>query len=728
MNTTRNGTPSFGSRGRSVMMVLLALVPSACMGSPSDIPVDEVDPGASVIRGEDLPVIQIVEGTFDGTDLTFRTLQPDELIARGLMADPNAVAADGVGVSEEALVDIPSHACTPSTCTGADYVAFSNVSGGKRAITNGAAVSNTPAVPLWSGADAANCGAAPSTGVCQQVRMRNLYTTQLERVYADFLSITPTGTATTAAAVRASPYTAPTDFGLNPAVANGLFRAGEMGRSSPATGGVTMWWAFSGTATGTAMMTFSFLVQVRGLVVTPTVRANLAAGVLDAPASDYPTQTPVPPLAANIGISGDGRLVTFAGAGIVYLKNMSTGTLSTIASGCTSASNPHISSNGNVVVFQAAGCDLTGEGATTASPQIYAFDVSSSTTTLVSRSATGGYANGTSQLPRVNQDGTVVAFQSIATNLIAGMPVRANCPEIFRFDRIGSTMSHASAIRFSDILNPAAGWDAGCTASSVAGIAPDISGDGNLIVFSSARPLDATADTNGRGDIYAYDQAASDGSGAAIVYRVSMRSTGAQITTGLTTGATGAAISADGSTIAFETDATDVVSGQTTSSLRRHVYRRSSAEGDDATIVRVTRRVDDGEPTGSAAGFPALSGSGRFVAFWSAATDTASVAGVFTVAGSQLYVCDMEAPIMSLQRCWVASAMQPTASGGFSTLNGSASTGVRFGFAYPDELSAGYAAWQGAPTGGFGSMNNQGQQIFVSPVGDPRYQQPVITP
>jgi len=708
MKTTRDGWNDWVSSASLVLLGSLSIGVASCIGAPEQTPATSAPPAF-----EELPVIQVLAGEWDGEELTFRTLQPSEL---------GGVPADDVAGASAPLLALPSMNCT--TCTGVSYVAFSNGTG-KRAITNGA-VAGTAA--LWTSADAGNCGATPTTGVCQQVRMRNLYTQQLERVYARVTALTATGSST-AATFQSSPFTAVSDYGLSAGVANGLFRAGEIGRSSSASGLAQTWWPFIGSTPAGMPFRFSFTVEVHGLVVNATQRASLANGLLDAPASDYPARTTVAPVSpANIGTSLDGRYVAFASGAssnqFVYRKDMTTGALVAVnAVACTSATNPHISGDGSTVVFQASGCDLTAEGSTTSSPQIYAYDFNTLTMTLVTRSTTGGYAGSTSQQARVSEDGNVVVFHSAATNLVDSTPVRAGCTEVYRFDRSAATMIHVSALRFSDIFDPSDDWIATCNGSNFAGQEPDVSADGNFVAFTSVLALD-TADTNAKRDIYVYDQAASDGSGVVISYRVSLSNAGAQITG--TTGSTSPSMSPDGTYVAFASDATNVIGGETTSG--RQIYRRSSAEGSDSTILRATRRVDDGLPTGTTAGIPALSSTGRFVAFWSAATNLASVSGVFTYAGTQLHVCDMDAPVASLQRCWVASTLQPTSAGAFAVLTGSTAGASRIGIAYASDIDAGYVVYQAAPTSGWGTANGGGQQIFVSPVGDPRYQQAVVTP
>jgi hypothetical protein len=59
-------------------------------------------------------------------------------------------------------------------------------------------------------------------------------------------------------------------------------------------------------------------------------------------------------------------------------------------------------------------------GDTNAVGDIFLYDRTAGTTTRISTDATGGQANGLSQQTAISADGTRVAFESEATNLVAG--------------------------------------------------------------------------------------------------------------------------------------------------------------------------------------------------------------------------------------------------------------------------------------------------------------------
>jgi Tol biopolymer transport system component len=114
---------------------------------------------------------------------------------------------------------------------------------------------------------------------------------------------------------------------------------------------------------------------------------------------------------------------------------------------------------------------------------VFLYDVVADASTLVSRSAAGGSANGASRNPAISADGRYVAFQSDASDLVCA----ARCtpadedinllPDIFLFDRVTGKISRLSG-------GTARGW-------MEESVAPAISGDGSVVAFSSRHPIDA---------------------------------------------------------------------------------------------------------------------------------------------------------------------------------------------------------------------------------------------
>ncbi|UJR80438.1 TolB family protein [Sandaracinus amylolyticus] len=683
-----------------------------CLGTP-----ESADPIPDA-PFEPLPVVALIEGEYDGHELTFRTLDRDE--------------AEERGVAREALIDIPSRSCTTATCTDANYVAFSNVAGGRATSTNGATVGT------WAPAQCGAAPASPTSGVCQQVRLRNLYSTQIERAYAELLSLTPTG-STTSVSVPAQPFAALADFSLAPTVPNGLWRFGEIGRDGTATTSPTTRWVFHGTTPAGTELTFRFVVQVRGQLVSPTRRASVVGN--DDPAADYPARTTGATVGpSSIDVSADGRYVVFttsstalhgqASGQYVVRHDMTTGEsyvveridgTETIATGCTS-SNPSISDDGNRIAFESSGCDLVGLGATTTT-QVYVRDVSAGTTTLASADTGGEYANQAATSPQLSGNGQVVVFQSRAFDLVSGtpalelfgIPLFRFCIDVYRRDLSAGTTTHVSA-RPGTAPNAVAGF-APYDATN-AGEVPDVSADGSRIVFRGSWASLVTGDTNGASDVYVY----AHGGATVNVYRVSLRHNNMQ----LAGGSDHPSISADGAFVAFSSLARNVSTGAQTAVGARHVYRRSSANGASASqsVRRVTLTPTDANATGTSfdAPWPALSRNGRFVSFWSSYTNLASTT-TFPVAGTQHYVCDMGATATELQRCFVASTFQATPESAFAVLGGASVGGGRSAMACADEEESCYVAYQ-TNGAGWTPVATADLQVFVSPVGDPRAQMP----
>jgi Tol biopolymer transport system component len=83
------------------------------------------------------------------------------------------------------------------------------------------------------------------------------------------------------------------------------------------------------------------------------------------------------------------------------------------------SNNPSISTDGRYVTFYSAAANLVA-GDTNGMFDIFMRDRQTGTTTLVSRDSTGVEGDGDSQYPSISADGRYVAFQSYATNLVAG--------------------------------------------------------------------------------------------------------------------------------------------------------------------------------------------------------------------------------------------------------------------------------------------------------------------
>lgn len=154
-----------------------------------------------------------------------------------------------------------------------------------------------------------------------------------------------------------------------------------------------------------------------------------------------------------------------------------------------------ISGDGDHIAFSSAGAVAGG----VAGQQVYVRDLTSNTSTLVSRATTaaGAAGNGASYAPAVSDNGNVVAFLSDSTNLT---PLDPNGATEDAFVR---NLSDATTVLLTAGTNPLTGADSDTTDIT-------ISGDGTKIAFVSFASNLVTGDTNDVPEVFVIN---ADGSG-----------------------------------------------------------------------------------------------------------------------------------------------------------------------------------------------------------------------
>ena len=270
---------------------------------------------------------------------------------------------------------------------------------------------------------------------------------------------------------------------------------------------------------------------------------------------------------------------------------------------------PHISHDGGVVAFSSFATNLdpahltTGNGA-----QIYARDLQTGVTSLVSR-ATGTATpdgNGNSFEPDISANGRFVAFNSSSSNL---SPFHNdNRFGVFVRDRQTNTTTVASLSNGGSHCQDCF-W-------------PSISGDGRYVAFFSVTGPMTVDDTDSGSDSYVRDM-----------------QTGTNTLVSRATGANGVkgngesfsvAISDDGRWVVFESGATNLSPDDTDAT--RDLYVRDLQANTTTLVTRASGAT--GPKANGGSGAPEISGDGRFVAFYSFATnldpdDTDSSADIF---------------------------------------------------------------------------------------------------
>ena len=134
---------------------------------------------------------------------------------------------------------------------------------------------------------------------------------------------------------------------------------------------------------------------------------------------------------------------------------------------------PAISDDGNLVAFVSQAGDTIVPENTGSGRQVYLRDIAAGTTERISKAADGGPADGEAYGPSISGDGRYVAFESAATNLVAG---DSNAyPDVFRRDRQAGVTALVS-------VTPAGGPGAGPSGEA------SITRDGRMVAFTSGAP------------------------------------------------------------------------------------------------------------------------------------------------------------------------------------------------------------------------------------------------
>lgn len=213
---------------------------------------------------------------------------------------------------------------------------------------------------------------------------------------------------------------------------------------------------------------------------------------------------------------------------------------------------------------------------------------------MVSVSPTAGPGDADAEDPAISADGRFVAFYSIATNLVSGTADTNGELDVFLRDRLVTRTALVS-------VSPTAGL-----AENGGSFSPSLSADGRLIAFSSEATNLVAGDMNGKADIFLHDRL----TGATTL--VSVSPTG-EIALG---GASlSPSISADGRIVAFDSEAKNLVAGDT-NNLEEIFVRDLAAGATELVSVSLT-----GGSANNNSYQASISADGRFVAFTSDALD-----------------------------------------------------------------------------------------------------------
>jgi Tol biopolymer transport system component len=258
------------------------------------------------------------------------------------------------------------------------------------------------------------------------------------------------------------------------------------------------------------------------------------------------------------------------------------------ANGSNASTRPGISDGGRFVVFCSEALGFVPDD-TNDAVDVFVHDRQTGTTRRATVGLGGAQANGTSFGDAISANGRYVAFWSFATNLVRGDTNGER--DVFVRDLVAGTTRKASVGREGAQAN---GLSAG----------PTLSADGRLIGFFSDASNLVPRDTNGDGDGFVRNLA------AATTKRVTLTSGGAQAN-----GGGGPILSADGRVAAFPSRAVGLVPGDTNG--LPDVFVRKLEGG---TTERVSVGPGGAQANRDSYA-PALSSDGSVVAFTSNATN-----------------------------------------------------------------------------------------------------------
>lgn len=278
-------------------------------------------------------------------------------------------------------------------------------------------------------------------------------------------------------------------------------------------------------------------IFVKDLDTGSIVLANTAADGKTVSIYDY-----LPP-----SFSEDGRYAAFGSGASIYVKDLDTGALvdaHAAADGTLGndnrARNPSLSADGRAVAFESPASNLVPDD-TNGRQDIFVKDLDTGAIVRASIAADGTETNAWSYNAALSGDGGAVAFQTLANSLV---PNDTNG----KSDIFVKDLNSGAVVRAS---TAASGTQANGESSNAS-----LSNDGRFVAFESIAGNLVPDDSNGRRDIFVKDLE----TGA--IVRVSTAADGTE--------GNGQSfspdISADGSSVSFESDATNLVPGDTNGS------------------------------------------------------------------------------------------------------------------------------------------------------------------
>lgn len=215
----------------------------------------------------------------------------------------------------------------------------------------------------------------------------------------------------------------------------------------------------------------------------------------------------------KLRISGDGSTAAFIttqalvgadtnGKADVYVYDVDTTAIERVSvdssenestDGAVTVGSVSLSDDGRYVVFDSNYSDLVA-GDTNAVTDVFVRDRTAGTTERISVDSAEGELNGSSQFGSISDDGRYIAFESNATDAVAGDTNGER--DVFVRDTTTGTTERVSVDSSENQVSGGANYLYGRA----------ISGDGRYVVFNSEATDVTAGDTNGNGDVFLRDR------------------------------------------------------------------------------------------------------------------------------------------------------------------------------------------------------------------------------
>ncbi len=308
----------------------------------------------------------------------------------------------------------------------------------------------------------------------------------------------------------------------------------------------------------------------------------------------------------NVSLSADGRWVAFEsdatnlvpgdtnGSDDVFVHDLASGITTRVSVDSSGqqangrSESPSISADGRFVAFAGSAGNLVAADSN-GILDVFVHDRQSGLTRRVSIDSAGSEANGVSSGAWISADGRIVAFHSYASDLVPGDTNSVH--DIFVHDTFDGSTTRVSVS------------SSGSQGNSVS-LLPSVSGDGRSVGFSSIATNLVLGDNNGSSDVFLHDRLTGE------TTRVSVSSSGVQGSLA----SEAAAISADGRYIAFHSRSNNLVPAD---SIIVDVYLRDRLDGRTSR----TSISYSGYPAFGASFSPSIAADGSRVAFESDANN-----------------------------------------------------------------------------------------------------------